>query len=145
MEDFYDIHDELYLTFGDDIVASVRRLGLIVFRIAMIFTVLRNEKKICQNNKLTCDTLDFVNSMKIVKKLIHHTVKVYKTLPKSSAMSSLSEVELNVYKNLPYKFQRKDAIPMAEELGMSRSTFDRFLKKEYLFKKIKNGLFEKKE
>ena len=76
---------EYAVLFGDDIIASVRRLGLIQFRIAMIFSVLRliDEDKPLPIN-IVCNDDDFSASAEIVRVLLQHTATIYQTIPGTS-------------------------------------------------------------
>ena len=56
---------ELHGLFGDDIIASVRRLGLITFRIAMVLTALRCHDTGELDSTLLCDDEDFASAMAI--------------------------------------------------------------------------------
>ena len=63
--------------FGDDMIASVRRLGLILFRFAMILTVLRQMDKAPKKTKkdvrqLVCSDIDFDSALSMVKVLLQH-------------------------------------------------------------------------
>ncbi|SIQ98433.1 Primase C terminal 1 (PriCT-1) [Chryseobacterium sp. RU37D] len=55
----------------------------------------------------------------------------------------LTEVQQNVFNALPEEFQNKEAAKIALENGMSGSSFQRFVKDERLFTKIKHGIFRK--
>ena len=74
---------DLYEVFGDDIVPSVRRLGLITFRIAMILTALRMMEDGDFYTDLVCSDEDFNTALTISEVLIHHTVYVYESLFKA--------------------------------------------------------------
>ena len=76
---------EYHLLFGDDIIASVRRLGLITFRIAMVSSVLRLGDTGKEVSTLICDDEDFNAAMAISRVLTRHTVRVYRELSKPAA------------------------------------------------------------
>jgi hypothetical protein len=46
--------------FGEDIIASVRRLGLITYRIAMIMSALRIMEGGCFEDNIICRDVDYV-------------------------------------------------------------------------------------
>ena len=73
---------ELYEYVADDLDGTIHRLGLICFRLSMIFTTLRA----FENNTLTynieCDDLDFMNALKIVETSKNNAFTIFKRLPK---------------------------------------------------------------
>jgi hypothetical protein len=86
---FFDgIQKQYAALFGLDIVASVRRLGLITYRIAMILTTLR----ICDDGNISttmvCNDADFRTALAMVNVLLQHTVKVFQTLPQQNPQSA---------------------------------------------------------
>ena len=61
---------------GEDIIASVRRLGLITYRIAMIMSALRIMEDGCFEDNIICRDVDFETALVISDALLHHTTKV---------------------------------------------------------------------
>ena len=59
----------------------VNRLGLICFRLAMMFTVLRNFGTGDYSLTMICTDLDFENALRVVDVFKCHTIKVYYDLP----------------------------------------------------------------
>jgi hypothetical protein len=72
---------ELYELIGEDVVASVRRLGLIDFRIAMILTALRYVSGTIPS-QIECSDIDFETALKIADILKQHATSIYQKLPK---------------------------------------------------------------
>jgi hypothetical protein len=80
----------LYLC-GIDYLATVRRLGLITFRVAMILTTLRiMETGVISSpfggspegeGGLICEDTDFDTALELVKILIQHASRIYEALP----------------------------------------------------------------
>lgn len=67
----------------EDLDGTINRLGLIAFRIAMIFSVLRAfEVEEYPPEKIVCSDEDFDNAILIVEALKAHAVKVYSRLPR---------------------------------------------------------------
>ncbi len=58
-------------------------------------------------------------------------------------IDNLSDQKQQVYGELPSTFHTNEAWLVAEKHGMSRSTFDRFLKRKGVFKKIEHGTYMK--
>lgn len=58
-------------------------------------------------------------------------------------LNKLSDIKKQVYKDLPSSFQTIEGWTVAEKHGMTRSTYDRFLKNKGLFKKKEHGYYQK--
>jgi len=66
---------------GEDYIGTVRRLGLITFRIAMILTALRIMDNGKLRSPLVCSDTDFTIAMEMVKVLVQHAAHVFQQLP----------------------------------------------------------------
>lgn len=129
--EFFDKNQtDLYNMFGDDIVASIRRLGLICFRLAMIFTVLRGMETGDCYSPLTCSDEDFDNALAITEVLIQHTSKVYCEMfmnrtgyqPKKNVIKAFLDA-------LPQEFNRQDYMKAALAVGLSDRTGENYILK----------------
>jgi hypothetical protein len=130
---------------GENMVATIRRLGVMVFRIAMIFTVLRakeEKKDLGEEAKLVCNDIDFQNAMIIIEILLEHVENIFTNLLAKSK-NKLNSKQLDFYNKLPNQFDRKCAIELGQEVEISTASVDRLLKKETLFKKMNYGKYEK--
>lgn len=78
---FAQVQKEYSFMFGLDIVASVRRLGLITFRIAMILISLRIIDGGQISNLIVCNDSDFQTAITMARVLLQHTAKVFGSLP----------------------------------------------------------------
>ncbi len=138
-------------TFGDDIVASVRRLGLILFRIAMILSVLRLMdsfpaasktaplSEVKKSKRIVCTDIDFQSALDIVKVLLLHTVEVYQSLPRHSyerlatiapkGSRQLAEASRSRFLDaLPKAFDRPTYIEVAASLNITDKTAERYIR-----------------
>jgi hypothetical protein len=132
---------------GENMIATIRRLGVMVFRIAMIFTVLRakeEQKDLEQETKLICNDIDFQNAMMIIEILLEHVEDIFTNLLAKSK-NKLNSKQLEFYNSLSSQFDRKQAIELGQTVGISTASIDRLLKKETLFKKMNYGKYEKIE
>ncbi|MCQ2075113.1 MAG: DUF3987 domain-containing protein [Bacteroidaceae bacterium] len=68
------------LLYGDGIIASVRRLGLICYRIAMILSVVRMMEDGIPRGLVVCRDVDFETAMTITQVLESHTAQIYEEL-----------------------------------------------------------------
>ena len=142
---FSDMQGECLDAFGADIVASVRRLAVITFRLSMVMTTLRHiddEELPCI---LDCDEQDFEAALLMAKTLLHHTARVYDSLPQApTAESSLSADLERFFRALPMSFKRMEAVDSGKALGFSAHTSDRYLKRLKLdgrLRKIAKGCY----
>jgi hypothetical protein len=150
--DFFDETQRSYAyTFGDDIVASVRRLGLILFRIAMILSVLRLMdsfpaasktaplSEVKKSRRIVCTDIDFQSALDIVKVLLLHTVEVYQSLPRHSyerlatiapkGSRQLAEASRSRFLDaLPNAFDRPTYIEVAASLNITDKTAERYIR-----------------
>ena len=128
--------------FGNDIIASVRRLGLILFRFAMILTVLRQMDDgafplALDNGKealLVCMDADFDTALAMVKVLLQHTVRVFQALPRRTERRfrqdrrQRTESYMQTFlAALPEAFSRSGYLQTAADMGISEKTAERYI------------------
>ena len=126
---------------GDEIVASVRRLGLILFRFAMILTVLRriddapkSAKKGEKDLRLVCADADFATALAMVKVLLQHSAAVFQSLPRNPKTAALkgrqliaAEAREKFLAALPETFDRPTYLQTAASLNITEKTAERYL------------------
>ena len=140
---------EYHLLFGDDIIASVRRLGLITFRIAMVLSALRLGDTGEEVSTLICDNKDFDAAMAISRVLIRHTVRVYRELSSADLTKPAAERtdrQQQFLRSLPLTFSTKSFLEHAARLGIPNPTAERYIKNWCqigLIHRIKQGNYEK--
>ena len=132
--------------YGDDIIASVRRLGLILFRFAMILTVLRqmddgtfpppsgSDDGQRPEAVLTCADADFATALAMVKVLLQHTVTVFQALPRRAERRfrqdrrQRTESHMQTFlAALPDSFDRPTYLKTAADLGINEKTAERYI------------------
>ena len=126
--------------FGDDIIASVRRLGLILFRFAMILSVLRliDKKPTSSKEKperLVCTDADFSAALSMVKVLLVHTASIFQALPRkqqsSKALKGSKQLadaaRSKFFTALPATFTRTAFLNIATSLGISQKSAERYI------------------
>ncbi len=129
---FGDVQLEYANLFGTDIIASVRRLGLISFRLAMILTALRlmDGKDIAP--VVVCDDIDFNNVLCMARVLIQHAAHVFAKLPATEPDTSKSNTTVlfqKFFDLLPSEFNRSTYLSVAERLHISPKTAEKYLRK----------------
>ena len=127
---FSDSQMALYNQYGDAIVASIRRLGLITYRIAMILSALRLTEDGDFESDIVCLEQDYQTAAAICEVLVAHMARVYKMLPETpvaikSKRSDKPKVYQRFYDALPGTFDRKTYSDVAVAVGLNPRSIDR--------------------
>lgn len=146
---FENVQRDFAAKYGDELIASVRRMGLITFRMAMILTTLRVMEHGAFDAELWCLDEDFNSAMKIAQVLIEHTAKVFRELPKvATGNGSQKTIRKQAFwEKLPDEFDRKTFVDVSAGLGIPLSTAERSVKKwceEGLAERVDQGKYRKK-
>ena len=118
----------LYLC-GLDYLATVRRLGLITFRIAMILTTLRIMETGHIASPMICEDSDFNTAMELVKILIQHASKIHEDLPAETATPKQPNQKQLFLETLPAEFSRQEYLKTAQSLNISDKTAEKHIRK----------------
>ncbi len=148
---FEDIQLEYYSHCGANYIATIRRLGLMAYRIAMVMSTLRLMEANELPERMVCEDCDFLAAMDVIDVLVVHAEYVYRMLPTpKQRVSETQEVrETNkdkLYKMLPEEFTRKDILRIGEELCISKNTSFRRLENflnEGTIRKTSHGVYKK--
>ncbi len=144
--------------YNDDMIASVRRLGLVCFRITMVLTILRHEG--CMpiiellSQAIVCDDRDFNTAMTIANCLINHTAHVYSDIfnggegdKTEKALAKVSNQEKLLYKQLGTEFTTEEVRQAAKMLHIKWKTAERYLGnfagKYHVVVRVSNGHYQK--
>ncbi len=146
-----DIQTRQMDSYGEYIVASVRRMGLSTFRIILILTALRIPETGELSPTLYCTNEDFRTALKICDCIIVHIDKVFSQLPtveENSGATPVSEStrQLQFSDTLPESFDRKEYLRLAQSLGIPTPSADRYVKKwleEGRLEKVEHGKYRK--
>ena len=150
--DSFSAHQaDLYDVFGDDIVPSVRRLGLITYRIAMILTALRMMEDGDFYTDLICSDEDFTTALTISEVLIRHTIYVYGTLFKAADTPVITgeknTIKTRFLEALPITFSKSDYLEAAQKVGLKAKTAEsyitRFLAPGGPIERLEHGKYHK--
>lgn len=141
----------LHGTWGDDLLASVRRMGLVAFRIAMIFTAVRRMDTGDFYSPLVCSDEDFELVILMVGVLIRHTEKVYATLYEKKPLNAPKEASANLkerfFEELPEEFSKGDYIDLAKRIGLNVRTAEGYInraaEKKNGIVRVAQGLYKK--
>ena len=135
---------------GDAIIASVRRMGLITFRIAMVLSALRLAGKKDLPELLYCSDEDFTSVMTIARVALSHTVRVYRELSNSELAHPTSEGpgrKQELLRLLPDEFDTAMAQEFAQRLSIPRRSAERYLAewtKSRTLEKVAFGRYRKR-
>ena len=125
---FQEIQNSYVNYLGYDFLASVRRLGLITFRIAMILSTLRIMELGSVSNPFLCEDEDFNTAVAITRVLIQHTSRVFQDFPKDTAFNPASQstqLRKRFFDALPAEFDRSTYLSVAQRIGMPSKTAEK--------------------
>ena len=126
---FSQTQNQYLCLYGADYLATVRRLGLITFRMAMILTTLRimDDGNIC--SPLVCRDNDFNTALSMVKILVQHAAQVFQQLPSEAVTTVPKNQKQQFLDELPKEFCRKDYLTVAHKLGIPDKTAEKHIKR----------------
>ena len=110
---------------GEDYIGTVRRLGLITFRIAMILTALRIMDNGELRSPLVCSDTDFNIAMEMVKVLVQHAAHVFQQLPADTATKVQPNQKQQFLNMLPAEFDRQTYLSVADKLKIPAKTAEK--------------------
>ena len=110
---------------GNDMIAVIRRQGLITFRIAGILTAMRNYKTISE--PFLCGEDDFTIALTLSNVFINAASILAKRLPRSFP-SPISEMKQRFLDKLSAGiFTKKDADKIGKKIGIKEDTVEKYL------------------
>jgi hypothetical protein len=132
---FGQIQDKYMNLQGLDYMATVRRLGLIAFRICMICSALRIMESGDTSKKMICEERDFQATLLMIKVLVKHSSKVFCELPQEEQKPTrLNKKEKFLYA-LPLNFNRRKYLEIAKAMNIPGKTAE-----GYIANFLKSGL-----
>ncbi len=120
---------------GEEFIATVRRLGVIMYRIAMCLSVIRIMEHGNFEETLRCTDEDYNTAKAITSVLIQHDARVFHTLAnttpqlKSASANKRQSVHQKFFESLPEEFDRKDYCDIATQMGLNPKSMDRTIRK----------------
>jgi hypothetical protein len=115
---------------SDEAGGVVKRLGLILYRIAMIFTALRKYEIDETSHRITCTNSDFFLAIKLANKYLQHSILMFNNLPRQTVMATFlsGENKEQFFKSLPAEFKRAEAIELGSKYNLSPRSVDALLR-----------------
>ena len=126
---FTQTQNQYLCLYGADYLATVRRLGLITFRMAMILTALRIMDDGDIHSPLVCRDNDFNTALSMVKILVLHAAQVFQQLPSEAVTTAPKNQKQQFLDELPKEFCRKDYLTVANKLGIPDKTAEKHIKR----------------
>lgn len=130
-----------------DAASIVYRLGLILFRICMIFTSLRKFENGDCSKDVTCTDEDFEAALILSDVYLQHSLLMFNNLEeqKEAKEYKMPNNKKQLLDQLPQEFQRKEAVALGIKLGLSERSVDDFLNNSVpmLLEKPKTGHYRK--
>lgn len=118
-------------------MASVRRLVLMTFRLAMILSALRIMEDGLIEERLVCTDMDYESSMTIALVILQNNAHIFRMLPKaeiekpgaSSATPRQTLQHRRFLESLPAEFDRTSYTGIAQDIGINPRTADRIIRR----------------
>lgn len=110
-----------------DLVPSIRRLGLIVFKLCMVLTSIRRAESEQRGATVECAEDDFQIALGFADRFLASAEAMMLALPRRSTYHNPTPKH-RLLDKLPAEFRRKDIVEMRDELGLSTRTIDEDLK-----------------
>lgn len=120
---------------GDEFIATVRRLGVITFRIAMLLSALRIMENGDFSPQLICSDTDYTTARTITDVIIRHDERVFRTLASPAPPTAVSttaqrqSLQQKYLEALPDEFDRKTYCELATTMGLNPKSIERTIKK----------------
>jgi hypothetical protein len=111
----------------EEYIATIRRLGLIAFRLMMVFSVFRIMEDGDVNTIRICEDEDFNNSVSIVSTLVKHSSKVFNDLPIEPKTQKRLNKKERFLNELSVKFTRQDYLNIADKFSIPHKTAEGYI------------------
>ena len=121
-----------------DFSSSVYRLGLVIYRLAMVLSVLGHYERESLGASITCEDTDFATAMTMAKVLIEHSKLMYATMPRPGRLGGELDKWSHFLAQLPTAFDRSSADQAGKQAGISERSVT-----NYLTRLVKTGQIQK--
>jgi hypothetical protein len=125
---FFEQVQQAYLNLqGLDYIATVRRLGLVAFRIAMILSALRIMEHGDFPELIICEDQDFQTTLEMIKVLVKHASKVFSELPEEKQLPKRRNQKERFLDALPKEFNRQGYLNIAASMSIPEKTAEGYI------------------
>lgn len=139
---FNSYFDGLQNKFADDenFIATIRRMGIISYRIAMVLSALRLKEELGSVGKIVCADADFDTALRISQSLIEHAYDFYCTLSENEDVRNIraqkSQYKTQLLEMLPKEFSRKEVMNLSKSVNLTSRTIDNYIREFITDKQI---------
>ena len=124
---FAQVQDHYMTLQGIDYMATIRRLGLIAFRISMILSALRILETGDTSTQIICEERDFQVALAMVRVLVKHSAKVFTELPEDVKPSPRKNRKQKFLDALPQEFNRQKYLEVAKQMNIPDKTAEGYI------------------
>jgi hypothetical protein len=121
--------NEVTMFTAEEAASIVKRLGLILYRMAMIFTSLRKFENGEAAIRIVCSDEDFNTALRLAEIYLHHSILMFNNLPKQSEATQFKtgDSKRKFFEALPAEFTRQQAVEIGKQFQLSPRTVDDIL------------------
>lgn len=121
--------NEVTMFTAEEAASIVKRLGLILYRMAMLFTALRKFENGEAATQLVCTDEDFSIALRLAEIYLHHSILMFNNLPKQSEATQFKtgDSKRKFFDALPQEFTRQQAVETGKLFTLSARTVDDIL------------------
>lgn len=138
---------EVTMFTAEEAASIVKRLGLILFRMAMLFTAIRKFENGESSKLLMCTNEDFSTALQLAGIYLQHSLLMFNNLPKQgeTALFRTGGNKRKFFDALPHEFTRLQAVELGKTYELAARTVDEILRNALgkLLEKPKPGLYRK--
>ncbi|MCX6240737.1 MAG: DUF3987 domain-containing protein [Bacteroidetes bacterium] len=115
---------------GNEAGSIVKRLGLVLYRMTMIFTALRKFENGDTSTSAFCTDTDFDTAVNLTDLYLQHSLLMFHNLPKQNenAVFRSGHNKRKFFDALPPDFKRAEAIELGKKFNLSIRSVDNLLK-----------------
>ena len=125
---FEDLHGKYLFLQGLDYVATIRRLGLIFYRICMVLSALRLAETDSLPSRIECSDTDFEIAAAMIRVLVKHSGRVFSELPEDAKPIPRKNLKEEFLDALPAEFNRQVYLEISKNLGINWRNADYYIK-----------------
>lgn len=134
--------------YGNNTIATMKRMGSIFLRISMVLSTLRHYESKDTSKTIYCDKDSFKAAESIITTLLKHNLLVLQNLPSPKVHRFVKRPDLKeqLLEKLNDQFTRGEAVQIGLKLGLAERSIDLWLKQlteQGILQKLKSGLYVK--
>ena len=121
--------NEVTMFTAEEAASIVKRIGLIMYRMAMLFTALRKFENGEVATILICTDEDFNTALRLAEIYLQHSILMFNNLPKQGETTQFKtgDGKRRFFDSLPLEFTRQQAVEAGKLFTLSARTVDDLL------------------